>query len=81
MRRQNSKARRILGSAAVPQDAFYLVTVQFATMHHPKGLEFDHVVVVAPQAFLGDPLETEYQRKLIYVALTRAKREAVMLKL
>lgn len=55
-------------------------TVQFATMHRAKGLEFDHVVVVAPQAYLGDPLETENQRKLIYVALTRAKREAVLLK-
>jgi superfamily I DNA/RNA helicase len=55
-------------------------TVQFATMHRAKGLEFDHVVVVAPQAYLGYPLETENQRKLIYVALTRAKREAVLLK-
>lgn len=56
-------------------------TVQFATMHRAKGLEFDHVVVVAPQAYLGNPLETENQRKLIYVALTRAKREAVLLKI
>lgn len=55
-------------------------TVQFATMHRAKGLEFDHVVVVAPEAYLGDPFETENQRKLIYVALTRAKREAVLLK-
>lgn len=55
-------------------------TVQFATMHRAKGLEFDHVIVVAPQTYLGDPLETENQRKLIYVALTRAKREALLLK-
>lgn len=55
-------------------------TIQFATMHRAKGLEFDHVVVVAPETYFGDPLETENQRKLIYVALTRAKREAIVLK-
>jgi superfamily I DNA/RNA helicase len=50
----------------------------FATMHRAKGLEFDRVIVVAPKAYLGDPLETDSKRKLIYVALTRAKREAVL---
>ena len=54
--------------------------VHFATMHRAKGLEFDHVVVIAPSSFLGDFKETDSQRKLIYVALTRAKREAVLLK-
>lgn len=53
--------------------------IHFATMHRAKGLEFDRVVVVAPTSFLGDPMETENQRKLIYVALTRAKREALIL--
>jgi len=56
-------------------------TVQFATMHRAKGLEFDCVVVVTPESYLGEPVETENQRKLIYVALTRAKREAVVLML
>lgn len=54
-------------------------TVQFATMHRAKGLEFDCVVVVTPKSYLGEPAETENQRKLIYVALTRAKREAIVL--
>lgn len=54
--------------------------IHFATMHRAKGLEFDHVVVIAPASFLGEPKETESQRKLLYVALTRAKREAVLLK-
>lgn len=53
--------------------------IHFATMHRAKGLEFDRVVVVAPASFLGDPRETENLRKLIYVALTRAKREALLL--
>ena len=54
--------------------------VHSATMHRAKGLEFDPVVVIAPLSFLGDCKETDSQRKLIYVALTRAKREAVLLK-
>jgi len=54
--------------------------VQFATMHRAKGLEFDSVVVVVPESYFGDPSETGNQRKLVYVALTRAKREAVVLK-
>jgi superfamily I DNA/RNA helicase len=55
--------------------------VHFATMHRAKGLEFDRVIVVAPASYLGVPLETEAQRKLIYVALTRAKREALLIKI
>ena len=55
--------------------------VHFATMHRAKGLEFDYVVVIAPQSFFGDLKETDSLRKLIYVALTRAKREAVLLKI
>jgi superfamily I DNA/RNA helicase len=54
--------------------------VHFATMHRAKGLEFDRVIVVAPASYLGAPLDTESQRKLIYVALTRAKREALVIK-
>ena len=54
--------------------------IHFATMHRAKGLEFDCVLVVTPASYMGLPEDTEAQRKLIYVALTRAKREAVMLK-
>jgi superfamily I DNA/RNA helicase len=55
-------------------------TVHFATMHRAKGLEFDRVIVVTPSAYLGAPMDTDAQRKLIYVALTRAKRDALLLK-
>lgn len=50
--------------------------VHLATMHRAKGLEFDRVVVVAPKPFLGDVRETSQQRKLLYVAVSRAKKEA-----
>jgi superfamily I DNA/RNA helicase len=52
----------------------------FATMHRAKGLEFDRVIVLAPKAYFGEPLETDSKRKLVYVALTRAKKEAALIK-
>ncbi|OYT93520.1 MAG: hypothetical protein CFE43_01960 [Burkholderiales bacterium PBB3] len=55
--------------------------IHFATMHRAKGLEFDRVIVVTPADYLGLPQETESQRKLIYVALTRAKRDSVLIKI
>ena len=55
--------------------------VHLATMHRAKGLEFDCVAVVAPKSYLGVPEDTETQRKLLYVALTRAKRGALLLTL
>jgi hypothetical protein len=55
-------------------------TVHFATMHRAKGLEFDAVVVLAPQSYFGDVEQTVNQRKLIYVALTRAKRAAMLIR-
>lgn len=54
--------------------------VHFATMHRAKGLEFDSVLVVTPTRYLGSPGGTDEYRKLIYVALTRVNREAVLLK-
>lgn len=55
--------------------------VHFATMHRAKGLEFDAVVVVAPKTYFGEPEETGNERKLLYVALTRAKRAAALIQL
>ena len=53
--------------------------VYFSTMHRSKGLEFDQVIVISPSEYLGDPLETDSKRKLIYVALTRAKKDAALI--
>lgn len=53
--------------------------VHLATMHRAKGLEFDCVIVVAPEGYLGPAEETAGQRRLLYVALTRAKRGALLL--
>lgn len=54
-------------------------SIYFSTMHRAKGLEFDRVVVLAPKSYLGDPLDTDSKRKLIYVALTRAKKDAALI--
>ena len=52
--------------------------VRFSTMHRAKGLEFDQVLVLAPDRFLGPPAETLDERRLLYVAMTRAKRAAAL---
>jgi len=52
--------------------------VRFSTMHRAKGLEFDQVLVLAPDRFLGPPADTLSERRLLYVAMTRAKRAAAL---
>lgn len=53
--------------------------VYLSTMHRAKGLEFDCVAVVAPKSYLEDPTEGSTKRQRLYVALTRAKRGALLL--
>lgn len=60
-------------NAGAVQDCVYV-----ATMHRAKGLEFDRVIVVAPQTWLGDVRDTENHRKLLYVAISRAKKETAV---
>lgn len=52
--------------------------IYLSTMHRAKGLEFDGVAVVAPLAYAEAPVEGGSQRQLLYVALTRAKRGALL---
>lgn len=60
-------------NAGAAQECVYV-----ATMHRAKGLEFDRVIVVAPQNWLGDVRDTENHRKLLYVAISRAKKETAV---
>jgi len=53
--------------------------VRLATLHRAKGLEFDRVVVLALDTALGPAEESAAERCLLYVALTRARREASLL--
>lgn len=52
--------------------------VYLSTMHRAKGLEFDCVAVVAPKSYLDSNPDGGTQRQLLYVALTRAKRGALL---
>ncbi len=55
--------------------------VHVATMHRAKGLEFDAVVVLATPSYFAANEDMHDKRKLIYVALTRAKRAAMLVRL
>ena len=55
--------------------------VQLMTMHNAKGLEFDHVLIcgicdglIPHRLNLDDEKKLEEERRLLYVAITRAKR-------
>lgn len=54
-------------------------TVRVSTMHRAKGLEFDRVVVLA-QGMLKDKADDSGVAELVYVAMTRAKSLAVLLR-
>lgn len=49
-------------------------TIYFSTMHRAKGLEFDQVIVLSRQELLKN--DSDEGRKLLYVAMTRARRES-----
>lgn len=55
--------------------------VTLITMHNTKGLEFDRVIITGleddlfPRADNGDPDALEEERRLFYVAITRARHE------
>ena len=53
--------------------------VVLITMHNTKGLEFDHVIITGLEEGLfpryDDPDELEEERRLFYVAVTRARSE------
>jgi superfamily I DNA/RNA helicase len=52
--------------------------VRVATMHRAKGLEFDRVVVLAPEGAHA-PGDSD-MAQLMYVSLTRAKTAAVLVR-
>ena len=58
--------------------------VSLMTVHCAKGLEYDTVFVTGmekglfPLQFEGDDFEEEEERRLFYVAMTRAKRELLL---
>jgi len=62
--------------------------IQITTMHQAKGLEWDRVIIPAltvhnmpyqPQRDFSTPASTESERRLMYVAMTRARKDLFML--
>ncbi|WP_237068245.1 ATP-dependent helicase [Microbulbifer guangxiensis] len=62
--------------------------VQITTMHQAKGLEWDRVILPSlnqhnmpyqPQRDFSTPASLESERRLLYVAMTRARRELLLL--
>ena len=58
--------------------------VTMMTVHAAKGLEFRNVIIVGvedelfPSARAESPMEIEEERRLFYVAITRAKENCIM---
>lgn len=52
-----------------------------ATMHRAKGLEFDEVVLIAKPGFTPGSARQFDKQRLEYVALTRAKRNATVIRI
>ncbi|WP_288129534.1 ATP-dependent helicase [Microbulbifer sp.] len=66
-----------------PSDA-----IQITTMHQAKGLEWDQVIIPSltdqnmpyqPQRDFSTPASTESERRLMYVAMTRARKRLYLL--
>ena len=55
-------------------------SVRIATMHRAKGLEFDEVVLLKPRNLTGLKERAENIQRLEYVALTRAKKLATVVR-
>ena len=54
-------------------------SVRIATMHRAKGLEFDEVVLLIPGK-LSEKSTADNMQRLQYVALTRAKKIATVIR-
>ncbi len=55
-------------------------SVRIATMHRAKGLEFDEVVLLIPSKLIGLKTTADNFQRLKYVALTRAKKLATVVR-
>ncbi|MBP9771392.1 MAG: UvrD-helicase domain-containing protein [Candidatus Pacebacteria bacterium] len=86
---ENERLDAFLEAAALASDQDSLVreeaSVKLMTIHAAKGLEFGHVFISGLEEGLfpdersetrGTPEEREEERRLFYVALTRAKHQA-----
>jgi hypothetical protein len=74
--KSNGIAAKVLGPDELDQADSKVARI--ATMHRAKGLEFDDVVLVLPKHWVEDGFEPSTNKRLQYVAITRAKRFATV---
>ncbi|MDR0407866.1 MAG: UvrD-helicase domain-containing protein [Campylobacteraceae bacterium] len=64
------------------QDQIDAESINIMSVHASKGLEFDHLFVIGLEEgffpLLGDTADIEEERRLGYVAITRAKKELTL---
>ncbi|MDR1554787.1 MAG: UvrD-helicase domain-containing protein [Campylobacteraceae bacterium] len=64
------------------QDGMDAESINIMSIHASKGLEFDHLFVIGFEEgffpLLGDTTDIEEERRLGYVAITRAKKELTL---
>ena len=65
---------RMARSAPVPSQRSGTGSVVISTIHRSKGLEFDHVLVVAPRPARTNHASGGDEVRVMYVAATRARR-------
>ncbi|HNG94677.1 MAG TPA: 3'-5' exonuclease, partial [Acidobacteriota bacterium] len=53
-------------------------TVKVSTIHSAKGLDFDTVVMVGVSLLPSSETAADLERKLVYIGLTRARRQLVV---
>ncbi|QKG29605.1 ATP-dependent helicase [Campylobacter sp. RM16187] len=67
---------------ASEQDAISDKAISIMSIHASKGLEFDHLFVIGLEEgffpLIGDGSDIEEERRLAYVAITRAKKTLVL---
>lgn len=78
----NLKAEKMASTILGPDDRDQpdSQSVRIATMHRAKGLEFDEVVLMIPRDWSGSKLSKENIQRLQYVAMTRAKKIATVVR-
>ena len=76
-----SRLRTLLAEGRMPDEltAQPAAPLVVSSMHRAKGLEFDRVLVVDPEPLRDDTEDPDEETRMLYVAMTRARRELMRL--
>lgn len=76
-----SRLRALISEGRMPDEltAQPAASLVVSSMHRAKGLEFDRVLVVDPEALREDTEDPSEETRMLYVAMTRARHELMRL--